>query len=472
MKKTTLVLRVLLVPLDYMAIFFAGLSAYFLRFDSSLTDFRPVFYEMSFRAWLLIMLLVAVFAVVVFFIGGLYSMRPSKRFITEMVKIFYACSTVVLGVIVLIFFQRELFSSRFIILAAWGLAVVYVIVAHGVMRIIELLLLRKNIGVNRLVVVGEGGDAEGLLSFFYHSKTSGYIIVGRLRALQDNYLEALRALVKEKNVDTVLQADPALDRDAVLRLQSFCDERHIDFLYAPDRFAQHRANIEMLDIGGYPLIEVKRTSLEGWGSIAKRIFDIVVASFLIILLSPVFVVIAIAIALDSRGPIFFSRLDDGSPLQRIGKHNVPFRYLKFRTMQPNVHSLKNTPELQQRNLRTDGPLTKIKDDPRVTRIGKTLRRYSLDELPEFFLVLRGTMSLVGPRPHEPEEVERYTREQRKVLRIKPGVTGMAQVSGRSELSFDEEMHLDLFYVERWSIALDMQILLRTPLAVFKRRNAE
>jgi lipopolysaccharide/colanic/teichoic acid biosynthesis glycosyltransferase len=129
-------------------------------------------------------------------------------------------------------------------------------------------------------------------------------------------------------------------------------------------------------------------------------------------------------------------------------------------------------ELADRNIRNDGPMVKIKDDPRITRVGRFIRRFSLDELPELFLVLRGSMSLVGPRPHLPEEVAKYESRHKKVLTIKPGITGLAQVSGRSDLTFDDEVRLDTYYIENWSLVFDIIILLKTPLAVLRPRQAE
>jgi lipopolysaccharide/colanic/teichoic acid biosynthesis glycosyltransferase len=140
-------------------------------------------------------------------------------------------------------------------------------------------------------------------------------------------------------------------------------------------------------------------------------------------------------------------------------------------MMPKVDSLRYT-QLADKNIRNDGPMVKIKDDPRVTRVGKFIRRWSLDELSELFIVLKGDMSLVGPRPHLPEEVAKYEHHHKKVLTIKPGMTGMAQISGRSDLSFEEEVKLDTYYIENWSLLLDVAVLLRTPMAVFRSRNAE
>jgi len=220
-----------------------------------------------------------------------------------------------------------------------------------------------------------------------------------------------------------------------------------------------------------PLVEVKKTPLDGWGRILKRLFDLIVSAGLIIMLSPIMLAVALLIKLDSPGPLFFAKLDDGTPLRRVGVAGRLFCYWKFRSMRPYSDSLRYT-ELSGQNLRNDGPMVKIKDDPRVTRVGKYLRRWSLDELPELFLVLRGKMSLVGPRPHLPEEVAKYEGRHKKVLTIKPGITGLAQVSGRSDLSFEEEVKLDVFYIENWSLWRDIVILIRTPLAVLKNRQAD
>jgi lipopolysaccharide/colanic/teichoic acid biosynthesis glycosyltransferase len=179
--------------------------------------------------------------------------------------------------------------------------------------------------------------------------------------------------------------------------------------------------------------------------------------------------IVILIKLDSKGPIFFAKKDDGSPVYRVGEGGKLFKYFKFRSMIPASDSMRYA-ELADKNVRADGPMVKIKDDPRITRVGKFIRRWSFDELPELFLVFFGKMSLVGPRPHLPEEVAKYEHHHRKTLTIKPGITGLAQISGRSDLLFEEEVKLDVYYIENWSLLLDLNILFKTPLAVIKKRE--
>jgi len=210
------------------------------------------------------------------------------------------------------------------------------------------------------------------------------------------------------------------------------------------------------------VIELKRTPLDGWGKIFKRVFDIAFSTIALLILIPFFIVIGIIIKIDSSGPVFVK-------LERVGRKGKTFTLYKFRSMVVGAHGMKK--ELKQYNERSDGPLFKMKNDPRITRFGKFLRASSMDELPQFWNVLKSRMSVVGPRPHEPEEVSKYQKHHKTVLTIKPGITGMAQVSGRSDLNFEEEAKLDVYYVENWSMILDLQLIFRTPFALVAKRSA-
>lgn len=322
-----------------------------------------------------------------------------------------------------------------------------------------------------MVIIGDSKTTEVLIHEFSANKSLGYQVVKRFSNFNSDDAEEFDRLLVTTDIDEVIQTDPNLTKAEVLRLYDFADERHLTFRYAADLLDAKVLRVEVTELAGVPVVEVKKTSLDGWGRVMKRLFDLVGSSALIILTSPIMLVATILIKIDSKGPVFFAKLDDGSPLYRVGQAGHLFRYFKFRTMKPGTDSLRYS-ELAKYNLRNDSPLVKIKNDPRVTRVGKVLRRFSIDELSELFLVLVGSMSLVGPRPHLPEEVAKYQAHHKKVLTIKPGITGLAQVSGRSDLSFEEETKLDAYYIENWSLWLDLIILLRTPLAVFKSRKAE
>jgi lipopolysaccharide/colanic/teichoic acid biosynthesis glycosyltransferase len=220
-------------------------------------------------------------------------------------------------------------------------------------------------------------------------------------------------------------------------------------------------NVELNTFDGAPIIEIKRTSLDGWGKIIKRAVDIFGSLVGLIILSPFFLITALIIKIDSSGPVFVK-------LKRISQKQNFYLY-KFRSMIKNAEELKK--EILDKNERNGGPLFKIKNDPRITRFGRLLRKYRIDESPQLLNVLKGEMSLVGPRPHQPDEIAQYAKHHKKVLLIKPGITGMAQISGSSDLPFEEEVKLDTYYIENWSLMKDIYILLKTLIVLFRDKSA-
>jgi exopolysaccharide biosynthesis polyprenyl glycosylphosphotransferase len=471
MKRSELFFSFLLVPLDYLMIILAALTAYYIRFSENFRGLRPAIFNLPLNGYLRAVFLIGIFWLVIFAFSGLYSINSARKLFKEIYRIILACSTGLMLIVILIFLRRELFDSRFIVLAAWGLAIFYISLSRIAVRYLQRFLFTKGIGVKRVVLVGASKTADFLIGFFSEQRDSGFEVIKRLRDFELETAQELSEFIKINEIDEIIQADPNLSKAEILRLCDFTEEYHIGFKYVADLLETKVLKTEFSEFSGIPVIEVKRTPLDGWGRIYKRFFDIIISLALLVLFSPLMILSAIAIKLESNGPVFFSRRDDGSPLFRIGSSGKPFRYFKFRTMRDRTDSMRYR-ELAEKNTRTDGPLVKIFSDPRITKIGKILRRFSIDELPEFFLVVKGDMSLVGPRPHLPEEVAKYERHHKKVLDVKPGVTGMAQVSGRSDLSFEEEVKLDTYYIENWSPLLDITILLRTPLAVFRKREAE
>jgi exopolysaccharide biosynthesis polyprenyl glycosylphosphotransferase len=399
---------------------------------------------------------------VVFAISGLYSIRGTRRLLDELAKVFVACSTGVMLIIILIFFQRELFSSRFIILAGWVLSIVFVSVARIIARVVQHQLLKRGIGVHAIALIGSDPATEELARDFQRRPSLGYRVSVRAQAVSESLFHELERNVAAGTLDEVLVADSAIPKADVVKLIEFASDHHKTFKYAPDRFETQAASLEVTALGGVPIIELRRTPLDGWGKILKQSVDVLGAFLGLLVFLPFGLVIATCIKLDSPGPVFVQ-------LQRVGRAGRVFGLYKFRSMVQNAEALK--PQLQALNERHDGPLFKLKDDPRITRFGRFLRKTSIDEIPQFWNVLRGEMSLVGPRPHEPQEVARYARSQRALLTVKPGVTGLAQISGRSNLRFEEEVRLDTYYIEHWSLQLDLQILSKTPSVVFSTRAA-
>ncbi len=472
MKQNELFFSFILVPLDFLMLVMAAISAYFLRYTEFATSIRPVIFDLTLESYLKIVLPIGLLWIIIFAFSGLYRIKGAiKGFGREFMGIFLACSTGLVMIVIIIFLRRELFDSRFIVLAAWILSIVYVTISRSAVRSIQRQLFKFDIGVHKVVLVGLSRSSDVLMHEFSKYRKYGYRVVKRLRDFNMDTRQELADYLKQNEVDEIIQADPNLSSAELLRLYDFADENHITFKYAADLLGTKVLRTEVSEIAGIPIVEAKQTPLEGWGRIWKRLFDMAVSALLIILISPIMILTAIAIKLDSYGPVFFSRRDDGTGLFRIGQGGRPFKYYKFRSMIDGMDSMRYN-ELADRNIRSDGPMVKIKDDPRITRVGKFIRRFSIDELPELFLVFFGYMSLVGPRPHLPEEVARYEHHHKKVLTLKPGITGLAQISGRSDLSFEDEVKLDTYYIENWTMLLDITILLRTPWAVLRSRKAE
>jgi len=469
MKKSELFFSFLLVPLDYLMIILAGISAYHIRFARFSTDIRPVVFYLPFDDYLKVLFVIGLAWLIVFAFAGLYAIDSSRKLAKEVYRVFLATSTGLMLIVVLIFVRRELFDSRFIVLAGWIISFFYIAFGRGLVRLIQRALFAQGVGVHKVVLVGASKTTDSLIRYFSSNKSAGYDVIKRLRDFNLETSQELAEFIRGREVDEVIQSDPNLSKAETLRLYDFCDEHHLVFKYVADLLGAKVLKTEVAEVAGIPIVEVKKTSLDGWGRIAKRFFDIVGSILIIAILSPIMILTALLIKLDSHGPVFFSRRDDGNPLYRVGQGGRLFKYFKFRSMITNTDSMRYE-ELADRNIRKDGPMVKIKDDPRVTRVGRFIRRLSLDELAELFLVFKGDMSLVGPRPHLPEEVAKYEHHHKKVLTIKPGITGMAQVSGRSDLTFEDEVKLDTYYVENWSLLLDLVIVLRTPLAVIRGRE--
>lgn len=440
------------------------LSGY-LAYAARKTDFirhldivSNVFYEIPNQRYFLFIVVMSLLWLVFFKVVGLYDPRAIKKFLNQINKIFLGCTLGIAAVIIFLFFRREfLFSSRFILLAAWILSIVLIVSGRSLVRIIHRLLLRFKIAAKTVIIVGSDRNTEDLISQLKAESRWGYMVTDRAFTL-----EQLAQKAPQSTASGVILADLTYSHDKVNDFLEFCQSRHLDFYYAPDIFSAHLHNISMEEVAGFPLIEIKRTPLEGWGRVKKRSVDMLLSVLALIIILIPSIIIALLIKLTSAGPVFVA-------LKRVGEQHRIFRIIKFRSMVKDAHLMK--PELINHNERS-GPLFKMKNDPRITKGGRFLRRFSLDELPNFYNVLIGHMSLVGPRPHEPEEVGQYQPRQQRLLNIKPGITGLAQISGRSNLPFDEEARLDLYYIENWNLKLDFTILLKTPFAVlFKRDGA-
>jgi exopolysaccharide biosynthesis polyprenyl glycosylphosphotransferase len=265
----------------------------------------------------------------------------------------------------------------------------------------------------------------------------------------------LAALARAGFVDEVILAGPH-DREKTLRVVRAARQLRLDVKIAPDLFGCEPAR-ETEQIGDIPLISLHEERLPVAGLLLKRVLDVAGSSVALIGMAPVMLLLAFLIKLESPGPVLYAAL-------RAGRKGRPFRCYKFRTMVRDAEALKEG--LRKQNQR-EGPVFKIRDDPRITRIGRWLRRYSLDELPQLWNVLKGEMSLVGPRPHPLDDFSAYTIEHLPRLDVVPGMTGLWQVTARRDPSFQAGMNLDIEYIHRWSLGMDLKILLKTAVVVFR-----
>ncbi|MGW5371323.1 sugar transferase [Streptomyces sp. NPDC004009] len=319
--------------------------------------------------------------------------------------------------------------------------------------IVELVaVLRRAGGAQELQVAGVClSDPENAVAI----RELGIPVLGGIADMND--------VARAMGIGTVV-ALPAPEFDAfVLRRMSWTAAvQDIDFLVAPVLTDVSASRLVVRPTNGVPLMRIQAPNLSRSSRLPKEVLDRALAAALLLVLLPLMLVIALVVRLDSTGPALFRQ-------RRVGRYGNHFTMLKFRTMREDSEALRA--ELEHLNQNSDGLLFKVKEDPRITRVGSVLRRSSLDELPQLINVVRGHMSLVGPRPSLPEEVEEYTPDIKRRLLVKPGLTGLWQVSGRSDLPWDEAVRLDLGYVDNWSIGLDLTILLRTGSAVVRGAGA-
>ena len=380
----------------------------------------------------------------------------------EFFKILIASSAGVMLVIMYIFVRQELFNSRFLILGAWLLAILFVCIGRLLVRYFQHVAVgRYHFGVQRVLLIGEDALADSLKADIARMPASGYRIVDHWQRTHVERLSEMKYVI-----DEVLLVSPNYSGNHVNELIEFCHEHHIVFKFVPNLYESLTRHMDVDQFSHVPVIELKRTPLDGWGKVFKRTIDIVGASFGLVVFSPLFLAVAVAIKLDTPGPVF-------ARLKRVSR-NKQFILYKFRGMiaydpDGGAESLKAS--LRELNERKDGPLFKIKNDPRVTRVGRVIRKYRIDELAQLINIFKGDMSLVGPRPHQPDEIAQYEKHHKKVLAIKAGATGLAQVSGSSDLPFDDEVKMDSYYIEHWSMGMDLKIIFKTMFKMLHDRSA-
>jgi len=322
--------------------------------------------------------------------------------------------------------------------------------------------------MHRTLLVGSGSIVNEISQRLTQDAYAGYQVVGTFPDPSSQsgdlseWLDGLDSVLESSHAEALaICPSETLTTDVTRQLAWRLEGRSVDLLIAPAMIDIAGPRLSVRPAAGLPLLHLDEVALSRPQSVAKRSLDVLGASLLIVVLSPVMLACWIAVATASKGPTIYRQT-------RIGRAGQPFTMLKFRTMVVNADAMRE--ELRTKH-DLDAPMFKMADDPRITRVGRFLRRWSLDELPQLFNVIGGSMSLVGPRPHPLDDVDRYELEAYRRLALKPGLTGLWQVEGRSDLDWSQALQLDLYYVETWSLSGDLVLLARTVRAVMQGRGA-
>ena len=468
--------KVGLVIVDALAAALSFMLAFYVR--ERVSVFAP-----AFAPYGALLLFVVVIRLLSFRYCDLYRVRGEFSFVDDAIRIFKATAIGSLLIVAAAFlyrggFQFRAFSyARGVFVTDFVFVLIIVSLARFVMRSVQTFVRSRQINLIPTLVVGRGPEASLFIREMRERPALGYRVIGVVETVPSTpaaslsyedvpiigTLESLPEVIRDSGANEVIIADPQVNGDALFEVMMRCGRRRgVEFRIAPSLFNCLPRKTEIDQIGVLPMIRLFREPLSSGARVLKRTFDLIVAALAITLLFPVWLIIALLIKLDSKGPVFYTQ-------ERVGMDGRLFLLYKFRTMKADADSELHR-EYQrafiagraEANLGNETkPTYKLLADPRITRIGKALRRISLDEVPQLLNVLSGDMSLVGPRPPIPYEVEAYELWHRKRLDMKPGLTGLWQVSGRNRLPFEEMVRLDLFYIENWSLLLDLKIILRT-----------
>jgi len=466
-KRSELFFRVLLIPVDYVMIISGFVLAYIIRNEQA----KPLAYLISGRSFLRIIVPLAVVWLIVYALSGLYDIKATRSRLSELSRIITASALGVMVLIILDFYSlNPFFPSKSIPVYGFVFVVLFVSITRNLLYYVQQYLYRFNIGVHNTIILGRGSSRIKFQKNLF-AETALYRVVENYSISDKFEISTINKTHKKYSIDDVFVLEDGISKENINKLIGFCRSNQIQLNIVPATEDMYDATMQMIRIKDIPVLEVVSTPLEGWGRIIKRILDLIIVTISFIFLIPVMAIIAIMIKLTDPGKVFYLH----SRLTRSGKK---INIIKFRTMKQDFctggkYSNKSDIEILEQfgdpSLIEEFRKTqKLKKDPRVSNIGRFLRKTSLDELPQLFNVFIGNLSLVGPRPIVQDELERYGDKSGLFLHIKPGLTGLWQVSGRNDVSYDNRVKLDIYYIENWSIGLDMAILLRTIPVVFKR----
>ncbi len=459
--------------LDTALVLLAFVLAYFARYELQLIRAVLEFNQSAFEPYLPYAVIYIIWLYVNYRGMGLYKPNRGRSWLDEVYTIINGVTNATVVTLALSFFLQPLVFSRLMMIYVAAITIVLLATSRGVIRIVRAHLRKQGIGVQRVMVIGAGEVGQSVMRVLLARRDMGYQLIayvdtdpalastdlGRVKGLGG--VTDLGTLLREHAIDFVIITIPWRQNETIIELINICQRENVEVSVIPDVFQLNLRQVQVEALDGIPLLRMNaHLPFKGTSRLLKRLLDLT----LIVLASPVlaliFLFVGLAIKLEDRGTIFYSA-------ERVGEQGKRFKMYKFRSMIPNADQLRAKLTEEHGD---DPRRPKLKDDPRITRVGKFIRRTSIDELPNLINVMLGQMSLVGPRPPTPEEVAFYDQWHMQRLAVKPGMTGLWQVAGRSDIPFDEMCLLDIYYIENWSMGLDAQILMLTIPRVLLRQG--
>lgn len=467
----------ILMLVDALVLIIAFVLAYVARVQY---DPRPLLHNIYAYDYLFAFLLIVPAWIAVFALIGLYRPSTYNRRLVEWGKIAIGAF---LGILLVIGFEyisdKDVFPARLVAAYALVGSFLLIVIEREVMRFIRIINYKYGNGIKRVLLIGSSGATSDIAINLADTKRSGFEVVamaGPKRILSDSSTalhfstpELALKQIRELGVSTIIQTDLYENPERNQKILSAAQTHHIDYSFIPGESEFYSGKNTVDVFLGYPMITVYQTPLVGWGAIVKRVFDFIVSLLLIIILSPFLIAFYVIKKLRDPGPAFYVS-------KRLSRFSEPIGLIKFRSMGAQYGSKDAADEFRAMG-REDLAIEyeknrKVEEDPRITPFGNWLRKTSIDELPQIFNVLMGDISLVGPRPILPQEVKMAHGRTALLHSVKSGMTGLWQVSGRSELSFDDRIELELFYAQNWTFWLDIKILFKTFWVVVKGRGAK
>jgi exopolysaccharide biosynthesis polyprenyl glycosylphosphotransferase len=449
------------IPIDYLMIVAGFALAYLVREGQA----KPFAYIISGKDYLATLVLILPIWLGIYALFGLYSFTSANRSrLSDLTRIIGASAVGTTVLIIIDFFvSNPIFPSKAVPIYGFIFATVLVCLARYVLYLFQQSLYRYKLGTHNTLILGSG-PARIELEKLLREKSKGYHIVANNTTKTFINQKNWQSIQSKYRLDDIFYIDTNENSDIITKLLLFCRQNQVQLHVVPTIRELYGSTMKTARLGELALLEVIATPLDGWGRVLKRIVDLVLALASMIIALPIMLAVAVLIKLTDPGPVFYIH-------ERLTRSGKKIKIYKFRSMKieyctggkysgmSDLEMLKtfNNPKLIKEFKRDQ----KVKNDPRISKIGKFLRVTSLDELPQLFNVLKSDLSFVGPRPIVQNELARYGDESGIFLHIKPGLTGLWQVSGRSDVDYADRVKLDIYYIENWSLALDISILLRT-----------